>query len=103
MKLIVRLFLNMMETFKKLKWKCLFIAFVNQLNFISYSKSVAKYHNEIDKQMKRSRFSFKFVSSFSIKCDRAYAPRGSSCTKLPNYKNTPINEKNIYSHITFAL
>ena len=92
-----------METFKKLKWKCLFIAFVNQLNFISYSKSVAKYHNDIDKQMKRSRFSFKFVSSFSIKCDRAYAPRGSSCTKLPNYKNTPINEKNIYSHITFAL
>ena len=103
MKLIVRLFLNMMETFKKLKWKCLFIAFVNQLNFISYSKSVAKYHNDIDKQMKRSRFSFKFVSSFSIKCDRAYAPRGSSCTKLPNYKNAPINQKNIYSHITFAL
>ena len=61
MKLIVRLFLNMMETFKKLKWKYLFIAFVNQLNFINYSKSVAKYHNNIDKQMKRSRFSFKFV------------------------------------------
>ena len=92
-----------METFKKLKWKCLFIAFVNQLNFISYSKSVAKYHNDIDKQMKRSRFSFKFVSSFSIKCDRAYAPRGSSCTKLPNYKNASINQKNIYSHIAFAL
>ena len=57
----------------------------------------------MDKQMEGGWFSFKFVSSLNIRCDKVNAPKSKSCTKSPNwlrYKNTTINQKNVRLHNT---
>lgn len=48
--------------------------------------------------MEGDGFSFKFVSSLSISCDKVNAPKISLYTKSANwlkYKNTTINPKNV--------
>ena len=52
--------------------------------FVGYIiKSFMREYNGIDKQMKRSGFSFKFASSLSIRCDKVNKSKGLSYIESP--------------------
>ena len=54
--------------------------------FVGYIiKSYMKEHNRIDKQTEGSRLSFKFVCSFSIRCDKVNEPNDSSTSQLNDW------------------
>ena len=65
--------------------------------FYDTIKSFRKEHNDIDKQMEGSGFSFKF-QSLSARYDKVNVPKGSSYIESPKwlrYKNSTINPKPI--------
>ena len=58
-----------------------------------------KEYNDIAKEMGGSRFSFKRVGSFNIRCNKLSELKCSSYIKSPKslgYKYVVINKKNIY-------
>ena len=59
-------------------------------------KLFMKEYNDKDTYMEEGAFSFEFVGSISIRCDKVNVPKDSSYKKLPKwfrYKNEAINPK----------